>query len=73
MRDKSIFHGVVLFENEGYRYQAICKGQAWHVALFDGASVLEMRIVKAPADAAPHQLLAAWWHAQKNPSRIASI
>lgn len=65
MKDISIFAGVVVFDAEGYRYQAIWKEAEWEMAAFDQARVVEMHTVRAPRDATPGVLLKAWWGAQK--------
>jgi len=66
MKDISIFEGVVVFEAEGYTYQAIWKETEWDMAALDQARVEEMHTVRAPRDASPGTLLKAWWSAQKN-------
>lgn len=66
MKDKSIFKGVVLFDEGGYTYQAIRKNGIWEMAAMDQMRVLEMHDVHAPEDASPGVLLKAWWKAQKH-------
>lgn len=65
MKDKSVFEGVVVFEEGGYTYQAIRREGAWEMAAMDQMRVLGMHRVSAPQDASPGVLLTAWWKAQK--------
>jgi hypothetical protein len=65
MKDKSIFGGVVSFDEGGYTYQAIRKNGVWEMAAMEQMRVLEALTVIAPEDASPGVLLQAWWKAQK--------
>lgn len=65
MKDKSIFTGVVVFEAEGYSYQAIRKDGVWDMAAMEQMRVVEMHTIVAPESASPGVLLEAWWKAQK--------
>jgi hypothetical protein len=65
MKDISIFEGVVVFEAEGYTYQAIRKDGYWVMAAMEQARVVEMHDVVVPEDATPGTFLKAWWKAQK--------
>jgi hypothetical protein len=65
MKDKSIFEGVVVFDEGGYTYQAIRKDGYWTMAMMEQARVHEIHDVVVPDDATPGAFLKAWWKAQK--------
>lgn len=65
MKDISIFEGVVVFEAEGYTYQAIRKEGYWLMAALEQARVVEMHDVVVPDVSSPGGFLKAWWKAQK--------
>jgi hypothetical protein len=65
MKDISIFEGVVVFEAEGYTYQAIRKDGYWDMAAMEQMRVVEMHEVRVPDGASPGAFLTAWWKAQK--------
>jgi len=65
MIDISIFEGVVVFEAEGYTYQAIWHPEGWNMAAMVQRRISERHDIVAPRDATPKILLTAWWAHQR--------
>lgn len=65
MINKSTRSDVVLFDAEGFTYQAIWKDGEWSMAAIDAGELLEVNMVVAPRDATPGALLKAWWKTQQ--------
>lgn len=65
MINKSTRSDVVLFDAEGFTYQAIWKEGEWSMAAIDAGELLEINTIVAPRDASPGTLLKAWWKKQQ--------